>query len=210
MSQGIGLLILLRLVPFLLFRISMITHLQVGLEIGQCQVELLEQKAGKTQLIAAFCGIRTAHPRQRRHEGGFRLFVFIQVEMTLTLQISSHDLPLVARLQIGNLCQGLGCFLVLFQLIISQASLVKSAGRLIGRWLGTGKFTRPFDHAFPFRLGKRDIANRSQSRNLERLVLKGFLLVNEKLPGIVLSACVEHAPALKHDNALPIDLLVQS
>ena len=35
-------------------------------------------------------------------------------------------------------------------------------------------------------------------------------MVDEKLTGIILPPGIEHAPALKHDDALPIDLFVQS
>ena len=80
----------------------MVAHLEVGLEVGQGQVELLEQKTNKAQLIPALRGIPPLHPGKCRHEGGFRFVVLLDVEVALSLQVGGQGLPLIARLKTGN------------------------------------------------------------------------------------------------------------
>ena len=96
---------------------------------------------------------------------------------------------------------------MLFQLIKGQPSLVEPPGGLVSLGLGAGQLLRPLDDRFPFRLGETDVANGGQGGKSESRVTEVLLLIDEKLPGLVLPPRVEHA--LQHDDALPVDLLVQ-
>ena len=151
------------LLPFALARLLVIGFglgkLEVGLEVHDRQLVLLQQVPGQAQAVLAGRLLGARHAGQGGGQGGFGLVKLIKENVTFPLQVGRTRLPLGNGLQGAHLREGNGGFLDLVRLVKGKATLVKPPGSLVVVGTGSGQLRRPLDHHFPLGLLEGQVAN---------------------------------------------------